>query len=91
MRLLIQSIIFSIAVHVLYFGGNIVHGWYLTRNYVPDIGNAYENVYNLQNEVAIGYVLRSPIYYVFTFTLTILIGALFIQLFKKLRTVNKSY
>ena len=77
-----QSVIFSIIIHVIYFGGSLIHGWIVTRNYVPDIKNAYENVIVLQNEVSFGYII-SPVFLVISFIVVAMIGAVAIQLFKK--------
>lgn len=89
MKLLIQSIIFSLAVHIIYFAGSLVHGWFITRYYVPDIENAHEKIVYLQNEVSFGYII-SPIYLVFSFIVVALISAGFIQMLKKIRIAKRS-
>ncbi|QOY36777.1 hypothetical protein AWH56_003740 [Anaerobacillus isosaccharinicus] len=86
MKLLLRSVIFSLLVHVIYIAGILIHGWYLTINYVPDIINEYENVTYLQNEVAFGYVIDiEPIYFVISFLLVALLGAVLIDLFNRIR------
>lgn len=89
MKLIIQSVILSILAHVIYFAGSLIHGIYLTNHYVSDIVNEYANVTYLQNEVAFGYVI-SPIYYVISFVLTAVIGAVVIHLFNKVRVSRRS-
>jgi hypothetical protein len=92
MKLLLQSVIFSIVAHAIYFVGTLIHGWYLTFNYyVPDIINEYENVAYLQNEVVFGYVIDiEPIYFVISFFLMALLGAVLIGLFNQLRLSRRS-
>jgi quinol-cytochrome oxidoreductase complex cytochrome b subunit len=58
-RHLARAIIFSILANLLYIFISILSGLFLTYFYVPDITNAYEEVHDLQNEVAFGVIIRS--------------------------------
>lgn len=89
MKLIIQSVILSILAHVIYFVGSLIHGIYLTNHFVPDIVNEYADVTYLQNEVAFGHVI-SPLYYIISFVLISLIGAVVISLFNKFQVSRKS-
>ncbi len=53
-----QALIFSLIIHVLLLVGTIGYGYIKTIYYVPDVVNAYEEVYYLQNEVAFGVISR---------------------------------
>lgn len=55
-RTLIQAVIFSIVLILVYFGVQIARGVYNTVNYTPDIINSYQSVDYLQNEVSFGIV-----------------------------------
>ncbi|AZK45079.1 hypothetical protein [Paenibacillus lentus] len=55
-RVLIESIMFPIAIIVVVLGFQVVQGLWLTRNYVPDIINEYASVEYLQQQVAIGII-----------------------------------
>ncbi|MCR2823770.1 hypothetical protein [Lederbergia panacisoli] len=62
MKILIQALLISLAVHLLYFGGSILYGYILTKNYTPDI----ENAVGLDSEVAFGYAV-DPFFFILTF------------------------
>lgn len=88
MKLFIQSVIFSIVVHVIYLGGSLLYGWYVTSSYVPSIANDYDEVTYLQHEVAFGFVIH-PIYYFISFVLTVFIGVILIYCMKKFRVFQR--
>lgn len=89
MRLLIQAIIFSVLIHLIYLSGNLIYGWYLTYYYIPDVVKEYENVTYLQNEVVFGYVIR-PFSYVVSFVLLTIIGVVVIVVWKKIYHSRRS-
>ena len=89
MKLIIQSILGSIVIHLVYLAGTIGVGYINTIFYTPSIGDA-RNITYLQNEVAFGYVNTMPYYvYFLSFIFAALISALIITLFKQVR-VNVS-
>ncbi|WP_395537098.1 hypothetical protein [Klebsiella pneumoniae] len=51
MKLVLQVLIGSIAIPIVYFVGMMLVGYIKTRNYKPDIANAWDNVDTLQSEV----------------------------------------
>ncbi|WP_281884912.1 hypothetical protein [Paenibacillus sp. YYML68] len=57
-RTLKQAVIFSTVMVVLYYAAVIGWSYYTTRQYVPDIVNAYESVDHMQQKVAFGVVGR---------------------------------
>ncbi|MBU9710720.1 hypothetical protein [Evansella tamaricis] len=82
MKLIMKSVIFSIVVHMVYFTVIIVQGLILTKSYVPEIVESYENVTYLQQEVTFGYVINAS-FFVFTFLAVAIIGAIIFHLLKK--------
>lgn len=58
-KTIIQSVLFSMGVIVIYFGIQIGWGMYQTMNYVPDVIKAYGTVGYLENKVSFG-VIGSP-------------------------------
>lgn len=64
MKILIESLIVSFITAVVFIGWQVVNGYVLTKNYVPDIINSYAGVDYLQEEVAFGVVQRSNGLYV---------------------------
>ncbi|MBO1001004.1 hypothetical protein IOC57_25175 [Bacillus sp. SD075] len=82
MKVVIQAFMGSIAIHIVYIAGLILVSYIKTRNYKPDIVNAWDKVETLQNEVVFGKV-NSPFLYVFTFMGVTLIYGVIILLYKK--------
>jgi quinol-cytochrome oxidoreductase complex cytochrome b subunit len=76
-RIFVQSVVLSLIVHIAFFLGNILIGYYQTMMYVPDIVNAYENVKYLQNEVEFGVINNSHLsmssFFLLSFTTVTLI------------------
>ncbi|TCI25966.1 hypothetical protein EVJ30_07195 [Exiguobacterium sp. SH5S13] len=60
-----RAILFSTALHLLYFVGTFGIGFIRTLNYEPDIIAQADSVVVLQDEVILGTTL-SPLIYVFT-------------------------
>jgi quinol-cytochrome oxidoreductase complex cytochrome b subunit len=90
-RHLTRAIIFSILANLLYFIIPIISGLFLTHFYVPDITNAYEEVNDLQNEVAFGVIIRPDFETNILFHLLVGIGIYgllitAIRLFKKFKS-----
>ena len=85
MKLIIQSIIGAIIIHLVYLAGTIVVGYITTIFYTPSIEDD-QNITYLKNEVAFGYVNTMPYYvYYLSFIFAALISALIITLFKQVR------
>lgn len=51
MSTIIQAIIGSVIVHLIYFLITLVIGYIKTKRYVPDIDSAWESINNLPKEV----------------------------------------
>jgi hypothetical protein len=65
MKVVLQAFICSIAIHIVYLVGMMLVSFFKTRNYKPDLANAWDNVETLQSEVVFGNV-NSPLIYLFT-------------------------
>ncbi|MCJ8008720.1 hypothetical protein ACFFF5_08900 [Lederbergia wuyishanensis] len=83
MKIFIQSLLASLALHLIYFGGTILYGYILTKNFTPNIENAVE----LDSEVAFGYAV-DPRFLVFTFIGVALICGILIFSYKKSKGVK---
>ncbi|RTR29171.1 hypothetical protein EKG37_15680 [Robertmurraya yapensis] len=83
MKPIIQSLIFSFVIHLIYIFGVLVVGYIKTRNYKPDISDRWVEVETLQSEVAFG-VSSSPLYFIFTFIGLALICLLTIIFYRKI-------
>ncbi|WP_226526873.1 hypothetical protein [Metabacillus niabensis] len=83
MKTAIQAIIGSIVIHVTYMVAMMMVGYIKTRNYKPDIVDAWEKVEIHQNEVAFGNS-SSPFLYVVTFIIVAVICGWIIFSYKKL-------
>ncbi|MED3987073.1 hypothetical protein P4646_23900 [Peribacillus simplex] len=53
MKVVLQAIIGSISIHVIYVVVMMLVGYIKTKNYKPDVESAWDNVETLQNEVEI--------------------------------------
>lgn len=53
-KLLLHSIIFSLALLIIYYGTRIGIGFIQTLNHVPEIGEVYQSVNYQQSAVAFG-------------------------------------
>jgi hypothetical protein len=60
MKVVLQAIIGSIAIHVIYIVGMMLVGYIKTKNYIPDIADTWDKVEILQNEVVFGKVISPP-------------------------------
>lgn len=82
LKTIIQSLVISFVIHLIYIVGTVGVGYIKTRNYKPDIENKWENIETLQNEVSFGMV-GSPLFFVFTFIGVALICGLIIISYRK--------
>ena len=83
MKTVLQALIGSIAIHLVYMVGMMVVSYIKTRNYKPDIASAWDKVETLQNEVVFGRV-NSPFLYLLTFIGVTVICGIIIFSYKKL-------
>lgn len=79
-RALILGLIFVLVYNVI----KIIHGMYLTMNYVPDIVNSYKSVVYLQHEITFGQV-SSPVWRMIGVFGMMLLGVVFYYTVRKLR------
>lgn len=87
MKIVWKGMAASIFVHILYFAGVILYGFYLTKTELPDIVDSYENSYYLQNEVAFGFVAHNSSYiFIGTFLLGTAISIFIIKGYQRLKT-----
>lgn len=77
MKTIIQSLIVSFVIHIIYIGGSLIVGYITTKTYKPDIEDEWGNVKMLQSEVAFG-VSGSPLFFLITFISVALICGLII-------------
>ncbi|MFJ5752045.1 hypothetical protein AB1L16_20905 [Peribacillus frigoritolerans] len=66
MKVVLQAIIGSISIHVIYLVVMMLVGYIKTKNYKPDIESAWDKVETLQNEVVFVGV-TPPHFYVLSF------------------------
>ncbi|OIK12336.1 hypothetical protein [Bacillus sp. MUM 13] len=66
MKSIIQSLVISFVIHLVYIFGTMAVGYIKTMNYKPVMEKKWGNIETLQSEVAFG-VLGSPLFFVFTF------------------------
>ena len=89
MKIMLQSIICSIILHFIYFVGIIKVGYIKTKYYEPDIAGAWDKVETLQNEVAFGYVISSPYFYLLSIVGGSMICGILIFSYKKIFNLTK--
>jgi hypothetical protein len=65
MKIVLQALLGSLFLHVVYFLSTMAIGYVKTRHFKPDLGAKWENVTTLQNEVAFSMVI-SPVTYLVT-------------------------
>ncbi|MFF2753302.1 hypothetical protein ACFVR1_06040 [Psychrobacillus sp. NPDC058041] len=83
MKIILQAIIGSLLIHLIYIVYTVIGGYIKTKYYTPDISSTWDNVEVLQNEVAFGMV-GSPFFYVFSFLRVAVICAILIFSYEKL-------
>jgi hypothetical protein len=89
MKVVFQSFIASIIIHLTYLAGTLLFGFIKTKIYKPSIVSSYENVNLLQSEISFGgggYI--SPILLI-TFFGVAFICWIIIMLSKKLLNSNE--
>ncbi|BDG36155.1 MULTISPECIES: hypothetical protein [Anoxybacillaceae] len=84
MKTAVQAVFISLMIHMLYIAVTIGIGCWETKIYQPNIVNAWERVYMLQNEVVFGHT-GSPVVYLFSFVVIAVISAIIIRWHKTLR------
>ncbi|MCK1985727.1 MULTISPECIES: hypothetical protein [Peribacillus] len=83
MKVVLQAIIGSISIHAIYVVVMMLVGYIKTKNYKPDIENAWGAVENLHNEVE--FVSATPShFYVLSFLGVSVICGIVILSFEKL-------
>jgi len=82
-KVLIQAIIYSGIIHLLYFLCIAVVGLITTVRYKPDITNHWNELTPLQHQVAFGSTY-SPFTFLLTFIAMTFLSASFIILYRKL-------
>ncbi|MCM3745699.1 hypothetical protein M3193_16360 [Sporosarcina luteola] len=87
MKAVIQALLFSFLLHLIYIAGVLLTGSIQTKYYEPDILKSWNNVDVLQNEVAFG-VIGSPLILLYTFIGTTLISALVLYSNSKLKEAH---
>jgi len=65
MKNLVTAVIFSAALHFIYFSAMFVMGFWQTKYYTPNIDGQWKNVTYLQNKVVFG-TTGSPLIYFIT-------------------------
>ncbi|OCA88644.1 hypothetical protein F7984_03360 [Pradoshia sp. D12] len=82
MKTIIQSLVVSFVIHIIYIGGSLIVGYITIKTYKPDIKDEWENVKMLQSEVAFGTV-GSPLFFLITFIAVALICGIIITTIRK--------
>lgn len=80
MKLVLQALRVSIAIHIVYFVGMMLVGYIQTRNYKADFTSNWDNVAILQNEVVFS-MAHSPFLYLITFVGVAVIYLLYKKIF----------
>ncbi|CAH0318461.1 hypothetical protein [Peribacillus simplex] len=83
MKVVLQAIIGSISIHVIYVVVMMLVGYIKTKNYKPDIESAWDKVETLQNEVEFVSV-TPPHFYVLSFLGVSVICGIVILSYEKL-------
>jgi hypothetical protein len=83
MKVILPALIISFVIHIIYFVGMMSVSYLKTRNYKPDLANAWDNVETLQSEVVFGKV-GSPFLYFITFVGVTAICGIVMFSYKKL-------
>ncbi|MCI3919445.1 hypothetical protein MO973_04270 [Paenibacillus sp. TRM 82003] len=75
---IVESIVVSVFVYVISLGWNVLQGYLLTKNYVPDIVNRYATVDYLQSKVSFGVTYELNLLSLFVVLLNLMIiGAIY--------------
>jgi len=82
-KTVLQAVMSSVIIHLVYIVGQMVVGYIKTRNYKLDIVSARDKGETLQNDVVFGKAI-SPFIYLLTFIGVTVICGIFIFLYKKL-------
>ncbi|MGE7183958.1 hypothetical protein ACQKKK_08090 [Peribacillus sp. NPDC006672] len=90
MKLVLQAIIGSIVLHVLYIGSLMLVSIIKTKNYKPDIVSAWDKVDTLQKEVEIVGKVITPYFYVLSFAGVAAICGITILIYRKIWSLKAS-
>ncbi|USB35091.1 hypothetical protein [Paenibacillus sp. YPG26] len=85
---MIQSLVVSLVVHIVFIAGAVTIGYIKTKNHIPELENKWDKVEVLQQKVAFG-VVGSPLYLIFTFLGVALIIGMIITSYKKMQRTNR--
>jgi hypothetical protein len=82
LKVIIQAILCSITIHIVYFISTMIIGYIRTKRYVPDMDAAWNNVEKLPNRISFG-VTISPALYFLSLVIVALLCGLIIFLSKR--------
>jgi hypothetical protein len=85
MKVLSKSILFSLVIHMIYFVGMMLVGYFKTKFYTPDIFKAWNDVHTLQSKAAFGFVYSPWIFLVSFIGIAIFSGVIIITYKKNIR------
>ncbi|MBH9968984.1 hypothetical protein, partial [[Bacillus] enclensis] len=80
MKVLIQAMFCSVAIHIVYFISTMIIGYIKTKRYVPDMEAAWNNADNLPNEITISAPNFSPAFYFLSLVVVAILCGLIIAL-----------
>lgn len=84
MKVIIQVIFCTIAIHIVYFISTMIIGYIRTKRYVPDMEAAWNNVDNLPNRIIIRAPTISPAFYFLSLVIVAILCGLIIFLSKRI-------
>jgi hypothetical protein len=84
LKVVIQAIFCSIAIHMVYFIGTMIIGYIRTKRYVPDMEAAWNNVNNLPNRITISAPTISPAFYFLSLVIVAILCGLIIFFSKRI-------
>jgi hypothetical protein len=82
MKVVSKSILFSLVIHVIFFVGMMLVGYFKTKFYTPDISKAWNDVHTLQSKAAFGFVY-SPMFLLISLIGIAIVSGLIINIFQK--------
>jgi hypothetical protein len=63
LKVIIQAILCSITIHIVYFISTMTIGYIRTKRYVPDMEAAWNNVEKLPNRISFGDTISPALYF----------------------------
>lgn len=82
--MVLQAIIGSFIIHVIYIVGIMLVGYIKTKNYKPDISSVWDRVDTIEKEVVIVGKVTPPYFYVLSFLGVAVICRIVIMSFDRL-------